>query len=97
MGFVQASLLAALAAVVLPVLAHLVFRRRSRPVDLGTLRFLKIAVRRGPDRLRLHVEPGHLHARPGRGLREDLRVLADTLGVVLPSLPHPRLRRSAAL
>jgi hypothetical protein len=46
MGFVQASLLAALAAVALPVVAHLVFRRRSRPVDLGTLRFLKIAVRR---------------------------------------------------
>ena len=45
MGFVQASLLAALAAVVLPILAHLLFRRRSRPVDLGTLRFLKIAVR----------------------------------------------------
>src|SRR5262245_22771559 len=46
MGFVQASLLAAMAAVALPVIAHLVFRRRSRPVDLGTLRFLKIAVRR---------------------------------------------------
>src|SRR5437879_12615648 len=46
MGFVQASLLAAMAAVALPVLAHLIFRRRSRPVDLGTLRFLKIAVRR---------------------------------------------------
>jgi hypothetical protein len=46
MGFVQASLLAALAAAVLPVIAHLIFRRRSRPVDLGTLRFLKIAVRR---------------------------------------------------
>jgi hypothetical protein len=46
MGFVQASLLAALGAVALPVLAHLIFRRRSRPVDLGTLRFLKVAVRR---------------------------------------------------
>jgi hypothetical protein len=45
MGFVQASLLAALAAVILPVLAHLLFRRRSRPVDLGTLRFLKVALR----------------------------------------------------
>jgi hypothetical protein len=45
MGFVQASMLAAMAAVALPVLAHLMFRRRSRPVDLGTLRFLKIAVR----------------------------------------------------
>src|ERR671930_789644 len=45
MGFVQTSILGALAAVILPVLAHLLFRRRSRPVDLGTLRFLKVAVR----------------------------------------------------
>ncbi len=45
MGFVQASMLAAMGAVVLPILAHLLFRRRSRPVDLGTLRFLKVAVR----------------------------------------------------
>ncbi len=45
MGFVQISLLAAMAAIALPILAHLLFRRRSRPVDLGTLRFLKIAVR----------------------------------------------------
>jgi hypothetical protein len=45
MGFVQASMLAALAAVALPIIAHLIFRRRSRPVDLGTLRFLKVAVR----------------------------------------------------
>jgi hypothetical protein len=45
MSFVQASMLAALGAVVLPILAHLLFRRRSRPVDLGTLRFLKVAVR----------------------------------------------------
>src|SRR4051794_34245210 len=53
MGFVQASMLAALAAVVLPVLAHLLFRRRSRPVDLGTLRFLKVAVRQDTRRRRL--------------------------------------------
>src|SRR5436305_607332 len=46
MGFVQASMLAALVAVALPVIAHLIFRRRSRPVELGTLRFLKLAVRR---------------------------------------------------
>src|SRR4051794_9399474 len=45
MGFVQASMLAALAAVALPIIAHLIFRRRSRPVDLGTLRFLKVALR----------------------------------------------------
>ena len=53
MGFVQASMLAALAAVVLPIIAHLIFRRRSRPVDLGTLRFLKVAVRRDTRRRRL--------------------------------------------
>jgi hypothetical protein len=34
-----------MAAVALPIIVHLLFRRRSRPVDLGTLRFLKIAVR----------------------------------------------------
>src|SRR5258707_325506 len=53
MGFVQASLLAALAAVILPILAHLLFRRRSRPVDLGTLRFLKVAVRQDTRRRKL--------------------------------------------
>jgi len=53
MGFVQASMLAAMAAVILPILAHLIFRRRSRPVDLGTLRFLKIAVRQDTRRRRL--------------------------------------------
>jgi hypothetical protein len=53
MGFVQASMLAALAAVVLPILAHLLFRRRFRPVDLGTLRFLKVAVRQDTRRRRL--------------------------------------------
>src|SRR5262245_30452357 len=53
MGFVQASMLAALGAVVLPILAHLLFRRRSRPVDLGTLRFLKVAVRQDTRRRRL--------------------------------------------
>src|SRR5262245_36092530 len=53
MGFVQATMLAALAAVILPIIAHLIFRRRSRPVDLGTLRFLKLAVRRDTRRRRL--------------------------------------------
>src|SRR5215468_10549072 len=53
MGFVQAAMLTALAAVALPIIAHLIFRRRSRPVDLGTLRFLKIAVRRDTRRRRL--------------------------------------------
>src|SRR5262249_23785952 len=53
MGFARASMWAALAGVVLPVIVHLIFRRRSRPVDLGTLRFLKIAVRLDARRRRL--------------------------------------------
>src|SRR6478735_1244717 len=53
MGFIQAAMLTALAAVILPIIAHLIFRRRSRPVDLGTLRFLKLAVRRDTRRRRL--------------------------------------------
>ncbi|MBN9121177.1 MAG: BatA domain-containing protein [Planctomycetes bacterium] len=46
-------MLTALAAVILPIIAHLIFRRRSRPVELGTLRFLKVAVRRDTRRRRL--------------------------------------------
>lgn len=46
-------MLVALAAVILPILVHLLFRRRYRPVDLGTLRFLKIAVRQDTRRRRL--------------------------------------------
>jgi hypothetical protein len=53
MGFVQAAMLTALAAVALPIIAHLIFRRRSRPVDLGTLRFLKVAVKQETRRRRL--------------------------------------------
>lgn len=46
-------MLTALAAVILPILAHLIFRRRSRPVSLGTLRFLKAAVRHDTRRRKL--------------------------------------------
>lgn len=53
MGFVQAGMLAALTAVILPIVAHLIFRRRSRPVSLGTLRFLKVAVRHDTRRRKL--------------------------------------------
>lgn len=53
MGFVQAAMLTALAAVILPIVAHLIFRRRSRPVSLGTLRFLKVAVRHDTRRRKL--------------------------------------------
>ena len=84
MGFVQASMLAALAAVALPIIAHLIFRRRSRPVDLGTLRFLKIAVRHDTRRRRLK-----------RWLLLALRVGCVVLLVLLFARPY-RAGRSAA-
>ena len=77
MGFVQASMLAALAAVALPVIAHLIFRRRSRPVDLGTLRFLKVAVRRDTRRRWLK-----------RWLLLTLRVASVALLVLLFARPY---------
>lgn len=40
-GFVQPIFLWALAGLAIPVIVHLVFKRRSRRIDLGTLRFLK--------------------------------------------------------
>lgn len=40
-GFVQPIFLWALAGLAIPVVVHLVFKRRSRKIDLGTLRFLK--------------------------------------------------------
>jgi hypothetical protein len=77
MGFVQASLLTALAAVILPILAHLLFRRRSRPVDLGTLRFLKIAVRQDTRRRWLK-----------RWLLLALRIACLVLAVLLFARPY---------
>jgi hypothetical protein len=77
MGFVQASMLAAMAAVALPVIAHLIFRRRSRPVDLGTLRFLKVAVRRDTRRRRLK-----------RWVLLALRVSCVVLAVLLFARPY---------
>ncbi len=77
MGFVQAAMLTALAAVALPVIAHLIFRRRSRPVELGTLRFLKIAVRHDTRRRRLK-----------RWLLLTLRVSCVVLLVLLFARPY---------
>src|SRR5215210_5289934 len=44
MHFVQAGFLGALAALAIPVIIHLLFRTRPRPVDLGTLQFLRIVL-----------------------------------------------------
>ncbi len=53
MGWVQLGFLGASAAVAIPIVIHLVFGRRSRRVDLGTLRFLKIVLSENVRRRRL--------------------------------------------
>jgi len=53
MSFVQAGMLGALAALAVPILVHLMFRRRARPMDLGTLQFLKVVLRDNARKRRL--------------------------------------------
>jgi hypothetical protein len=53
MQFVQYGMLGALAALTIPILIHLMFRRRARTVELGTLQFLKIVLRDNSRRRRL--------------------------------------------
>lgn len=53
MQFVQMGMLGALAALAIPVIVHLMFRQRSRPVDLGTLQFLKVVLRDNARKRRL--------------------------------------------
>ena len=45
LGFIHLGFLAAAAAVAVPILIHLLFRQRARRVDLGTLQFLRVALR----------------------------------------------------
>lgn len=54
LGVVHLGFLAAAAAVAVPLAIHLLFRQRPRRVDLGTLQFLRVAVREraGSRRLR---------------------------------------------
>jgi hypothetical protein len=53
MQFVQVGMLGALAALAIPIIIHLMFRSRARPVDLGTLQFLKIVLRDNARRRKL--------------------------------------------
>jgi hypothetical protein len=53
MQFIQYGMLGALAALAIPIIIHLMFRQRARPVDLGTLQFLKIVLRDNARRRRL--------------------------------------------
>ena len=41
MSFIQIGFLGALTAMAIPVVIHLVFRQKTRQVELGTLRFLR--------------------------------------------------------
>src|SRR6185437_7147020 len=51
MSFVQIGFLGALAAMAIPIVIHLVFRQKTRRVDLGTLRFLRVVLERNARRL----------------------------------------------
>jgi hypothetical protein len=53
MQFIQFGMLGALGALAIPIIIHLMFRARARPVDLGTLQFLKIVLRDNARRRRL--------------------------------------------
>ena len=53
MQFVQIGFFSALAALVIPIIIHLLFKRRSRRVELGTLRFLRAVLVQNARRRRL--------------------------------------------
>ena len=53
MQFVQYGMLGALAALAIPIIIHLMFRRQARPVELGTLQFLKVVLRDNAKKRRL--------------------------------------------
>src|SRR4051794_511621 len=53
MQFVQFGMLGALGALAIPVIIHLMFRQRARPIDLGTLQFLKVVLRDNARKRRL--------------------------------------------
>jgi hypothetical protein len=53
MQFVQIGMLGALGALAIPIIIHLMFRQRARPIDLGTLQFLKVVLRDNARRRRL--------------------------------------------
>jgi hypothetical protein len=53
MSFVQIGFLGAFAALAIPILIHLMFRQKSRPVDMGTLRFLRVVLEQNARRRRV--------------------------------------------
>lgn len=53
MGFVQTGFLAALGALAIPIVIHMIFRRRQKQVPLGTLRFLNVVLKENARRRRV--------------------------------------------
>ncbi len=53
MSFIQIGFLAALAALAVPIIVHLVFRQRPKRVELGTLRFLRVVLEHNARRRRV--------------------------------------------
>ena len=74
MSFIQIGFLAALAALAIPVIVHLVFRQRAKKVELGTLRFLRVVLehnarRRRVMRMRVDID-NPAGGKPAAGERE---------------------------
>ena len=53
MSFIQIGFLGALAAMAIPIVIHLVFRQKTRKVELGTLRFLRTVLEQNARRRRV--------------------------------------------
>src|SRR5438105_2880798 len=76
-GLIHLGFLAAAAAVAVPILIHLLLKPRARQMDIGTLRFLKLALRDSTRRRKLR-----------RWLLFALRVAAVLLLALLFARPY---------
>lgn len=77
LGLIHLGFLAAAAAVAVPILIHLLLRPRARPVQIGTIRFLKLVLRDSTRRRKLR-----------RWLLLALRSLAILLLALLFARPY---------
>src|SRR5438876_7706747 len=84
MSFVQIGFLGALAALAIPIVIHLVFRQKTRKVELGTLRFLRVVLEHNARRRRVM-----------RWLLLALRLACVALLAVLFARPYWLAYRSA--
>jgi uncharacterized membrane protein len=85
MSFIQIGFLSALAALAIPIIIHMVFRQKTRRADLGTLRFLRVVLKRNARRRRVM-----------RWLLLALRMACVALLAVLFARPYWRAFHSSA-